>query len=53
MIEMKPQNFPEKIIWYSLIGTYGFYLIGGMYILAPVIAWVLLAYLGKKTMGAR
>ena len=45
---MKPQNFPEQIIWYSLIGTYGFYLIGGVYILGPVIAWILLAYLGKK-----
>ncbi|MBA2747902.1 MAG: O-antigen ligase domain-containing protein [Tatlockia sp.] len=45
---MKPQNFPEQIIWYSLIGTYGFYLIGGVYILGPAIAWILLAYLGKK-----
>lgn len=45
---MKPKNFPEQVIWYSLIGTYGFYLIGGMYILGPAIAWILLVYLGKK-----
>ncbi len=45
---MKPNNFPERIIWYSIVGTYGFYLIGGLYILAPAIAWILLFYLGKK-----
>lgn len=28
--------------------TYGFYLIGGLYVLAPVIGWVLLLYLLKK-----
>lgn len=45
---MKPNNFPERIIWYSIIGTYGFYLIGGLYILAPVIAWILLFYAVNK-----
>ncbi len=45
---MKPKNFPERIIWYSIIGTYIFYFIGGLYILAPAIAVILLIYLGKK-----
>ncbi len=45
---VKPQNFEERVIWYSMVGTYGFFLIGGLYILAPVVAWVLLAYLGWK-----
>ncbi|BAY33482.1 hypothetical protein NIES2107_53780 [Nostoc carneum NIES-2107] len=45
---MKPSNFPETIVWYSIIGTYFFYLIGGLYILAPVVAWVLLIYLFYK-----
>lgn len=45
---MKPNNFPERIIWYSIIGTYVFYFIGGLYILAPAIAGILLFYLGKK-----
>ena len=45
---MKPINFPERIIWYSIIGTYGFYLIGGLYIVGSVIGWILLIYLGKK-----
>jgi len=45
---MKPINFPERIIWYSIIGTYAFYLIGGLYIVGSVIGWILLIYLGKK-----
>ena len=45
---MKPNNFPERIIWYSIISTYGFYLIGGLYIVAPVIAWILLFYIVNK-----
>ncbi|WP_017720617.1 hypothetical protein [Kamptonema formosum] len=31
-----------------MVGTYGFYAIGGLYVVAPVIAWILLFYLGKK-----
>ena len=45
---MKPINFPERIIWYSIIGTYGFYLIGGLYIVGSAIGWILLIYLCKK-----
>ncbi len=45
---MKPINFPERIIWYSIIGTYGFYLIGGLYIVGSVLGWILLIYLCKK-----
>lgn len=45
---MKPNNFPERIIWYSITGTYVFYFIGGLYILAPAISGILLFYLGKK-----
>jgi hypothetical protein len=45
---MKPQNFPEQVIWYSIIGTYAFYFLGGLYILGPAIAWILLFYFIKK-----
>lgn len=45
---MKPQNFEEKLVWYSLIGTYGFYFMGAGYFLISIIAWVLTLYLGKK-----
>ncbi|MGJ3245968.1 MAG: O-antigen ligase family protein [Elainellaceae cyanobacterium] len=42
---MKPQNFPESLIWYSMILTYLLYLVGGLYVLGPVLAVVLLGYL--------
>lgn len=45
---MKPHNFEERLIWYTIIGTYGFYLLGAQPIFVPIIAWVLTLYLCKK-----
>ncbi len=45
---MKPQNFEERILWYSIIGTYGFYLLGALFIWVPLVAWCLAIYLCKK-----
>jgi len=38
---MAPVNTEERVVWYAMIGTYGFYLFGALYIVAPVIAWIL------------
>lgn len=46
--EITPQNLAERIIWYSITRTYLFYIVGGLYILAPVIAWGLLFYLCRQ-----
>ena len=40
---MAPANTEERIVWYSMVGTYGFYVLGALYVLAPVIAWILFA----------
>jgi len=40
---MAPVNTEERIVWYSIVGTYGFYVLGALYVLAPVIAWILFA----------
>lgn len=45
---MKPCNFEEKVIWYSIIGTYGFYFTGLLYYVGPAIAWILALYLIRK-----
>jgi hypothetical protein len=45
---IKPENFEEMIVWWSMIGTYGFYFAGALYILAPVVGWTLFGYLGWK-----
>ncbi|MBE9193369.1 O-antigen ligase family protein [Gloeocapsopsis crepidinum LEGE 06123] len=45
---MKPLNFEESLVWYTIIGTYGLYLFGAQPIVIPIVAWILVAYLGKK-----
>lgn len=43
--DLHPQNFPERVVWYSIVFTYGFFILGSLYILGAVIAWVLFLYL--------
>ncbi len=38
---LAPQNFEERVVWVALTWTYVFYLCGALYVLAPVIAWVI------------
>jgi hypothetical protein len=45
---MKPQNFAERLIWVSILWTYGFYAIGGLYIWGAFLPWILLGYLVWK-----
>lgn len=45
---MQPQNFEEKVVWYSAIATYGLYFLGAQYIFLPAIAWLLTLFLCKK-----
>lgn len=45
---IKPQNFEEKLVWYYIIGTYGWYFLGAQFVVGPALAWVLILYLGKK-----
>lgn len=35
------QTADEKIVWYAIVGTYGFWLLGAVYLVAPVIGWIL------------
>lgn len=45
---MKPQNFEERLIWYSIIGTYGFYFLAIIYPVNFVLGWILFFYLCKR-----
>lgn len=45
---MQPLNLPEKVIWYYIIGIYGIYYIGGLFLLAPIMAVCLSLYLVKE-----
>ena len=46
--DITPQNPEERLIWYSITGTYLFYALGALYVVAPVLAWLLLARLVWK-----
>lgn len=45
---LKPENSDEKLIWYSITYTYLFWLLGAMYLVAPVIGWILLLRMLKR-----
>ncbi len=38
---LSPENIEERIVWFAITRTYLFYLFGALYLVAPVIAWVL------------
>ncbi|NJL10702.1 MAG: hypothetical protein HC908_12445 [Calothrix sp. SM1_7_51] len=44
-ISIKPQNLPEKLIWYYIIYTYPMYLLGAQYNCATLLATFLTCYL--------
>ena len=45
---IRPQTVEERIVWYALRYTYLLYAIGALYLLAPAIAWILLAIAGWR-----
>jgi hypothetical protein len=45
---IKPETFPERVIWYTLLWTYGFFVIGGLYVVGSVVGWILLVYWGQQ-----
>lgn len=47
-IDIHPENFSEKLVWYSIIWTYGFFLLGATYVVGSVLGWLLLFVLLLK-----
>ena len=45
---LKPQNLPEKLVWYYIVGTYIIYYLGAQFVLAPLLAYFLAFYLIRK-----
>ena len=42
---IKPENLPEKVVWYYIVGSYAIYLCGGHYIFTAFMGCCLLFYL--------
>ena len=46
--DVSTMNSDEKLIWYSITYTYFFWILGAMYLVAPVIGWILLLKMAKR-----
>ncbi|MGB8700749.1 MAG: hypothetical protein WCD18_15135 [Thermosynechococcaceae cyanobacterium] len=46
--DIQPDNFAERIIWWSMKYTYAIWLVGGLYVVGSILGWVLLWYLIKQ-----
>lgn len=45
---IKPQNLEERLVWYTIVGTYGFYFLGAQFIWVPILAYFLGLRVCKK-----
>ncbi|AFY59927.1 hypothetical protein [Synechococcus sp. PCC 6312] len=45
---MRPCNFEENVVWYTILGTYLFYFMGILYFVPTLVTWGLTLYLCKK-----
>lgn len=41
--DLQPQTLEERIVFWAIVCTWGVWLLGGLYILAPVLGWILAA----------
>jgi hypothetical protein len=48
---VRPETLEERLIYWSIVGTWGFWLIGGLYVLAPALGWMLVALGVYRMMG--
>ncbi|MGF1478660.1 MAG: O-antigen ligase family protein [Cyanophyceae cyanobacterium] len=45
---IQPQNLPEAVVWYYLLGTYVVYYLGAQYVVTPLLGLFLVGYLSKQ-----
>jgi hypothetical protein len=48
-VSVRPESFEEKVLWHCIVWTYGYYLLGALYVLGPVVGWTLLTRQARKT----
>lgn len=42
---LQPENWPERLVWWSIISTFPVWLVGGLYVVGSVLGWLLLGCL--------
>lgn len=49
--ELHPENHEERVIWTTILWTWGFWFVGALYIVAPVVGWYLAWFALKRYVG--
>lgn len=49
--ELNPINWPERLVWWSIICTYPIWLFGGLYVVGSILCWLLLCCLLIKILA--
>lgn len=49
--ELYPENHEERVIWTTILWTWGFWFAGALYIVAPVVGWYLAWFALKRYVG--
>jgi hypothetical protein len=47
-MDLSPQSVEEKVVVHCITWTFVYYLVGGLYVLGPVLGWVLLVTLARR-----
>ncbi|MCM1984694.1 O-antigen ligase domain-containing protein [Lyngbya confervoides] len=42
---LRPETFPERVLWFTILGTYGLYYLGAQFVWVPLMAWGMTGYL--------
>lgn len=48
---VRPETLEEHLIYWSIVGTWGIWVMGGLYILAPALGWTLAAIATARRLG--
>jgi hypothetical protein len=48
---IQPETLEERLIYWAIVGTWGFWLLGGLYVLSPVLGFGLIAIIAARALG--
>lgn len=49
--DIRPQTLEERLIYWTIVGTWGIWLVGGLYLVGSVLGYALLGLLGARIAG--
>ncbi len=49
--ELRPRNWPERLVWWAIVCTYPIWIFGGLYVVGSILCWLLLCCLLIKVLA--